>query len=963
MPDSSASEDDARFRIPRGASDEEIDSDLASVSSEDGPAGMLLSDMIPARTAPVISGFMERLSRRAAREEVATYEGDLEDDGEDEDEEDGARDRVVFAATGRRDLDRAERKRAREVMPGVGEEGVCGAGGTDVGGGEMMERMMRALGEEKVGVKGLRKRLEKGEKKGKGPLKAPLPEVVTGRIERAAAYGQTKEEVTERWAGIVQKNRKAKQLVFPLNGPGRVLTRNTGSVAAGLKAMNPYEAEIHQLLKEGGVAEDEDVVNREEDELVGKVSVEELMKRRHELAKMRSLMFNYERKMKRIKKIKSRKYRKILKRDKARITGETIGSDSDEDPASIAIDAERRRAEERMTLRHKNTSKWIKRQLQRGEINRNPEARAAVEEQLRLHQELKRRQEGVVDLSGSERDSDGSDSDAWSDDDVEGRRRRTEQELSEMREELEQGEASDKSKKKRGVMAMRFMQAAQEKQRKEALALLTAMGDDDEGSHDESDGFSSEEAGAGAEAAATGSTGRQRFQGTGVKESRGDPTRQDTAIDDDGIDGEDEAEERKLERQLRREYEDAAESGVAAPTSGDVSLQKLAQSVQDGNDQRPGFTTALTGRLSAQAENPWLRPATREEPVVADVEVVTGSNAETEETLEGFTDKSIPAVLARAKKAPENAPTVLALSKKSGARHGESIPKRRVRFERQRPSDATAPHNNPDPADAVKRGKGKKRQRIDEAESGNAGSATRKVALAENREDAEAEADRARMEMVARAFAGAGGADLAEFKAGKDAEVESALPSALDIGAEVLPGWGSWGGAGSNKKRKKGNRPESAFARAARERLESARAAAQNARADKGLDHVILSTRRVKKAADLTLASVPFPFTSREQWEREVSAPVSRELLAGRAYKAAIEPGLVVKRGAAIEPIRHGAATNKGRKDKKDEKAIRNDKTRKGHDSTKRKVGRAGVIDFRKEVSKARNSARKGLMS
>ena len=51
--------------------------------------------------------------------------------------------------------------------------------------------------------------------------------------------------------------------------------------------------------------------------------------------------------------------------------------------------AERLRAEERMTLRHKNTSKWAKRLLQRKDLD--PQSRAALEEQLRLGQQLRKK--------------------------------------------------------------------------------------------------------------------------------------------------------------------------------------------------------------------------------------------------------------------------------------------------------------------------------------------------------------------------------------------------------------------------------------------------------------------------------------------------------------------------------------------------------------------------------------------
>lgn len=161
------------------------------------------------------------------------------------------------------------------------------------------------------------------------------------------------------------------------------------------------------MLAEGGMQGEKDVARREEDDLKAvEVSKEEVLERRRELARMRSLAFEYERKMRRIKKIKSKRFRKIMKAEKAKIQDE-LGQGDGENALEERIKAERRRAEERMTLRHKNTSKWVKRQLKRGEDKRNPNTRAAIEEQLRTHEQLRRRQEAVVELAGSEKgDSD-----------------------------------------------------------------------------------------------------------------------------------------------------------------------------------------------------------------------------------------------------------------------------------------------------------------------------------------------------------------------------------------------------------------------------------------------------------------------------------------------------------------------------------------------------------------------------
>ena len=70
--------------------------------------------------------------------------------------------------------------------------------------------------------------------------------------------------------------------------------------------MNSLENEVQQLLKESGMSEKK-IIEFENMEMKD-MDPEEVRKRRAELAQLRSLSFFYERKMKRIGKIKSKKY-------------------------------------------------------------------------------------------------------------------------------------------------------------------------------------------------------------------------------------------------------------------------------------------------------------------------------------------------------------------------------------------------------------------------------------------------------------------------------------------------------------------------------------------------------------------------------------------------------------------------------------------------------------------------------
>lgn len=64
-----------------------------------------------------------------------------------------------------------------------------------------------------------------------------------------------------------------------------------------------------------------------------------------------------------------------------------------------------------MTLKHKNSSKWVKRQYKLGLANRYEGSRAAIAEQLHQHAILTRKMNSMKDSSSSDEISDGDESD------------------------------------------------------------------------------------------------------------------------------------------------------------------------------------------------------------------------------------------------------------------------------------------------------------------------------------------------------------------------------------------------------------------------------------------------------------------------------------------------------------------------------------------------------------------------
>ncbi|KAG1562453.1 hypothetical protein G6F49_000910 [Rhizopus delemar] len=295
-----------------------------------------------------------------------------------------------------------------------------------------------AFGSLKEGIETL---VGKGKHLTRKALDAPLPKRIQDRMERQAALATANEEVSK-WQPTVQMNRTAEHLSFPLqeSSPAAKEGRTSAAMASKFKAETSLEQQISQALADAGMKDEE--LEAFEALKLNKLSVEEVEARRKELRMMRELMFRHEIKSKRLKKIKSKSYRKLKRKEKERLGAqineveEVDHEIDDEDKMKAAMS----RAEERMTLKHKNTSQWAKRALARG--GQDEGTREAIMEQLRRGEELRRKIEG----SESENESGDDDND---DDHI------ISEQLNNLKEDIEQD-----TQPKKGLLSMKFMQDA-----------------------------------------------------------------------------------------------------------------------------------------------------------------------------------------------------------------------------------------------------------------------------------------------------------------------------------------------------------------------------------------------------------------------------------------------------------------------------------------------------------------------
>lgn len=259
-----------------------------------------------------------------------------------------------------------------------------------------LAQMLKVL--DKDVATGVEKRLKKLSKK-KG-FKPVVNELEVAQLNRKAAYEEAVQEVSK-WEPIVKHNRHA-NLSFPLDTEIDNLP-STAESLINIKPRNDLEREVQLIIDENRAALAKEREQRKAEERYQKaISAEEAKERHLELQKTRVRLNEFAAKMRRQNKIKSKSYHRLLKQERIKKHLKRVETNKD----ALMDEIERLqkiRAQERATLRHKNTGKWAKHAKFRAKYDE--EARRLMLEQIGL---AKKRLEKPVT---SEQDVDDDDSD------------------------------------------------------------------------------------------------------------------------------------------------------------------------------------------------------------------------------------------------------------------------------------------------------------------------------------------------------------------------------------------------------------------------------------------------------------------------------------------------------------------------------------------------------------------------
>lgn len=235
-------------------------------------------------------------------------------------------------------------------------------------------------------------KLQKTAKKLAKPLEKPVAE----RLARTLAYEKAVSEL-DRWETVVEKNKVEETIHFPLIDDAAVkMAETTPREPLSFRIKSNLMTELEKLDPV------QETVSASEKAARNQRLKEELHDQRKELARLRRKESYEIEKARRQNKIKSKKYHRVLKKEKLKKQLADFEELKKVDPEAVLAELEKiekARVEERAHQRHRNTGTWAKNLQVRAKFDR--EARDELTQQIEIGRELTRKQ---VDQDGSSDD-------------------------------------------------------------------------------------------------------------------------------------------------------------------------------------------------------------------------------------------------------------------------------------------------------------------------------------------------------------------------------------------------------------------------------------------------------------------------------------------------------------------------------------------------------------------------------
>ncbi|XP_015367455.1 PREDICTED: U3 small nucleolar RNA-associated protein 14 homolog C [Diuraphis noxia] len=224
-------------------------------------------------------------------------------------------------------------------------------------------------------------------------LQKPLDKVHAEKIKRAVAYDNFKKHIS-RWSAVIEKNKSADQLRFPLRSSEvEVFDNRMVDFTRGFSHPTDLQQKISAVLQSSEIIQQKQKdlkmswIEKEKEKYP--LTLKELLEKRKSMANFRAKESYRHAKAHRQNKIKSKKYHRLLRKEKTKEQIKEFEKLQETDPVAALEKLnviEKTRAEERASLRHKSTGQWARNHVIRAKYDKD--SRIALAEQLRKSKEL-----------------------------------------------------------------------------------------------------------------------------------------------------------------------------------------------------------------------------------------------------------------------------------------------------------------------------------------------------------------------------------------------------------------------------------------------------------------------------------------------------------------------------------------------------------------------------------------------
>lgn len=214
-------------------------------------------------------------------------------------------------------------------------------------------------------------------------LPKPLEKPTAEKIKREVSFKNVQKQLNK-WDPVVIKNRVSDDLVFPLKSESLHQIDTKEFLDPNREAISELQRQMAAVLNSSPSVQKE----READEEFA-LSLEEMIQRRQELARLKAQESHRHVKAHRQSKIKSKKFHRYARRERIRQQLKEFEELQAKDPEAALerlAEIEKQRVLERASLRHRSTGKWAQNHAVRAKYDK--ESRQVLSEQLRINKDL-----------------------------------------------------------------------------------------------------------------------------------------------------------------------------------------------------------------------------------------------------------------------------------------------------------------------------------------------------------------------------------------------------------------------------------------------------------------------------------------------------------------------------------------------------------------------------------------------